>query len=536
MVGSATSFVSFIEWNIQGNLFIFESHQKQTMRMNKHYLILSLVLVMLASCKQKATKEKASAQAPNIVIVYADDLGYGELGAYGATVLETPNLDRLANGGTRFTNGYASSATCTPSRFALLTGVYPWRNTEAKILPGTAPLIIDTNQLTIPKVLKTKGYHTGIVGKWHLGLGNGNVDWNEHITPGPNEVGFDYSYIMAATQDRVPTVYIENGKVDNLDPTDPIEVNYTQNFEGEVSGKEHPELLKMQPSHGHDNSIVNGISRIGYMKGGVAAKWIDEDMADEFLTRAQSYIKSHKSGPFFLYYALQQPHVPRTPHQRFVGASGMGPRGDVIVEADWCVGELIKTLEQEGLLENTLIIFSSDNGPVIDDGYHDDAIEKLGNHEPAGPLRGGKYSLFEAGTRVPFITYWKGTIEPGVSDALVSQLDILGSLAALVDSEIEGLDSENLLETFMGTKKTGRESLVLEATSRTAFRKGDWAMIPPYNGRRINASVNIELGNDTIYQLYDLKKDIGQQQNLAKIAPDTLSMLISEYERILGKN
>jgi len=156
----------------------------------------------------------------------------------------------------------------------------------------------------------------------------------------------------------------------------------------------------MKWHHGHNSSIVNGIPRIGYMKGGEKAKWVDEDMADNFLAKAQDYIKTHKQSPFFLYYAMQQPHVPRTPHSRFVGKSGMGPRGDVIVEADWNIGQLIQTLETEGILENTLIVFSSDNGPVLNDGYYDDAVEKLGNHKPSGNLRGGKYSLFEAGTRV----------------------------------------------------------------------------------------------------------------------------------------
>ena len=193
------------------------------------------VILLMISCqetkKPEASKKAPEVEKPNIVIIYADDLGYGEMGAYGATELKTPNLDKLANGGMRFTNGYATSATCTPSRYALLTGVYPWRNKNAKILPGTAPLIIDTSQITLPKVLKTKGYHTGIVGKWHLGLGNGNVDWNQRIAPSPNEVGFDYSHILAATQDRVPTVYIENGHVVNLDSNDPIYVNYEENFE-----------------------------------------------------------------------------------------------------------------------------------------------------------------------------------------------------------------------------------------------------------------------------------------------------------------
>ncbi|MEM1124508.1 MAG: sulfatase-like hydrolase/transferase, partial [Bacteroidota bacterium] len=367
----------------------------------RSFLILLFVALFLSNCTTPIEETKDQpAKPPNIVIIYADDLGYGDVGAYGAENLSTPNMDKLANEGVRFTNGYATSATCSPSRYALLTGVYPWRNERAKILPGTAPLIIDVNQTTLPKMLKKQGYHTGIVGKWHLGLGTGKVNWNEPISPGPNEVGFDYSYIMAATQDRVPTVYIENGKVQGLEADDPIEINYAENFAGQPTGKDNPELLKMTWHHGHNSSIVNGIPRIGYMKGGEKAKWIDENMADTFLVRAQQYVETHKDQPFFLYYALQQPHVPRTPHQRFVGTSGMGPRGDVIVEADWCIGEFLKTLEKEGILDNTLIVLTSDNGPVLNDGYNDEAVEKLGNHQPSGGLRGGKYSLFEAGTRV----------------------------------------------------------------------------------------------------------------------------------------
>lgn len=504
--------------------------------MRKKFILVVSCVLILTSCKEAKNKEVATKETskPNIIVIYADDLGYGELGAYGATALKTPNLDMLANGGRRFTNGFATSATCTPSRYALLTGVYPWRNKNAKILPGTAPLIIDTAQATIPKMLKKQGYHTGIVGKWHLGLGTGHVNWNESISPGPNEVGFDYSHILAATQDRVPTVYIKDGAVVNLDPNDPIEVNYDKNFEGEPTGLDNPELLKMKWHHGHNNSIVNGIPRIGFMKGGEAAKWVDEDMADYFLAEAQQYVKKHKEEPFFLYYALQQPHVPRTPHARFVGASGMGPRGDVIVEADWMIGEFISTLESEGLLENTLIIFSSDNGPVLNDGYHDDAVEKIGNHKPAGELKGGKYSLFEAGTRVPFFTYWKGTIEPSVSDALVSQVDLFSSLADLVSSDETTNDSEVLTDLLLGTSEEGREDMIIEATSRTAYKKGDWVMIPPYKGPAVNTQVNIELANSDDYQLYNLKKDISQQNNLAKDNPEKLQELIAAYELIRG--
>lgn len=477
----------------------------------------------------------ATPTQPNIVVIYLDDLGYGDMSAYGATELQTPHMDALATGGVRFTDGYATSATCTPSRFALLTGVYPWRNKDAKILPGTAPLVIDTAQITLPKMLQGQGYQTAVVGKWHLGLGSGEVDWNQPVSPGPNEIGFDYSYIMAATQDRVPTVYLENGTVVGLDPNDPIQVDYQNNFPGEPTGKDNPELLTMKWHHGHNNSIVNGIPRIGYMKGGEAAKWSDVDMADHFLAQAQNYVKSHKDKPFFLYYALQQPHVPRTPHPRFVGKSGMGPRGDVILEADWCIGEFMKTLEAEGLLENTLVIFSSDNGPVLNDGYYDDAEEKVGNHKPAGPLRGGKYSLFEAGTRVPFITYWKGRIEPKVSNALVCQMDLLASLGALLGAEVEGTDSQNLMAALLGESPTGREALVLEATSRTALRQGDWLMIPPYSGPAVNKSVNIELGNAEDFQLYNLKDDIGQRNNLADAQPEKLREMVAVFETLRGK-
>lgn len=498
--------------------------------------LLMVAIILFTACQPAKKETKRESSKPNVVVIYLDDLGYGDLSSYGATELQTPNIDALANGGVKFTNGYASSATCTPSRYALLTGVYPWKNKNAKILPGTAPLIIDTAQITLPKVLKAQGYQTALVGKWHLGLGTGHVNWNKAVSPGPNEVGFDYAYYMAATQDRVPTVYLENGMVEGLDPNDPIEIDYKNNFDGQPTGKDHPELCEMMWHHGHNSTIVNGVPRIGFMKGGETAKWSDIDMADHFLAKAQDYVKNHKDQPFFLYYAMQQPHVPRTPHPRFEGKSGMGPRGDVILEADWCIGEFMKTLEEEGILENTLVVFSSDNGPVLNDGYYDDAVEKLGKHTPAGPLRGGKYSLFEAGTRVPFITYWKGTIKPGVSDALVCQMDLLASLAKITGTEESSTDSEDLSDVILGKSVDGRESLVIEATTRTALRKGDWLMIPPYNGAKKNKHVNIELGNDKGFQLYNLKEDIGQQINLAESNPDKLAEMVEAFKAIRGEN
>ena len=491
-------------------------------------------IVLLFTLGFISCNEKEAPTKPNIIIVYMDDLGFGDVSYNGAKKLKTPNMDAMAMEGMRFNNGYATSATCTPSRYALLTGVYPWREKRARILAGTAPLIIGTEQMTLPIMLKQQGYQTAIIGKWHLGLGNGNVNWNELVIPGPNQLGFDYSYILAATQDRVPTVYIEDGNVVGLDPDDPIEVNYQKNFEGEPTGLDNPELLTMKWHHGHNSSIVNGIPRIGFMKGGEAAKWSDIDMADHFLNGVQKYIKDHKDQPFFLYYPMQQPHVPRTPHPRFEGLSELGPRGDAIVEADWCLGELKKALEAEGILENTLIIFSSDNGPVLNDGYYDDSDVKNGDHTPWGPFRGGKYSLFEAGTHVPFFTYWKGKIQAGVSDAMVSQLDLLSSLAQLVGSEVRTDDSLPLMDLLMGKSDLGRDELVIEATSRTAFKKGDWIMIPPYKGPAVNEKVQIELGNDSDFQLYNLAEDIGQQNNLANSQPEKLQEMLTAFEAIRG--
>ena len=278
---------------------------------------------------------------PNVVFIYADDIGYGDLSCNGAKTIKMPNVEMLARQGVRFTNMHSSAATCTPSRYALLTGEYAWRREGTGIATGDAGSIIRPERFTLADVFKNAGYQTGVIGKWHLGLGNktGTQDWNGHITPGPSDIGFDYSFILAATGDRVPCVYVENERIVNLDPKDPIAVSYEKNFEGEPTGKLNPELLKMHPSHGHDNSIVNGISRIGFMKGGKSALWKDEEIGDVITGKALAFIERSKDKPFFLYFATQDAHVPRVPAPRFVGASGMGPRGDAIIEFDWSVGK-----------------------------------------------------------------------------------------------------------------------------------------------------------------------------------------------------
>ena len=349
---------------------------------------------------------------PNVVFIYADDIGYGDISCNGSKI-NTPNVDKIAAQGIRFTDAHSTAATSTPSRYSMLTGEYAWRRAGTNIADGDAGMIIRPERYTLADMFKSAGYNTGVVGKWHLGLGdtNGSQDWNAKLSPNIGDIGFDYSYVMAATGDRVPCVFVDNGLVENLDANDPIFVNYKKNFEGEPTGKDNPELLKVLPSHGHDQSIVNGISRIGFMKGGKSALWKDEDIADILTAKAVSYIEQHKDEPFFLYFATQDAHVPRVPHKRFEGTSGYGVRGDVIVQFDWSVGEILKTLERLGLDENTIIILSSDNGPVVDDGYKDGAIETLADHKPWGEFRGGKYSSYEAGTRVPCLLRWKGTVK-----------------------------------------------------------------------------------------------------------------------------
>lgn len=461
-------------------------------------------------------QNKKNHKQPNVIVILADDLGYGDVSAYGSKTIQTPNIDRLGKEGVSFINGYATSATSTPSRYGLMTGMYPWKNEDAKILPGDAPLIISENQNTLPKMFRNGGYTTGAIGKWHLGLGRGKVDWNKTIKPSPNEIGFDYSCIIAATVDRVPTVYIENGNVVGLETDDPIEVDYEKNFPGEPTAVSNPELMKLKWSHGHQNAVINGIPRIGFMKGGKNARWIDEDMADYFVDKVKGFVAENKDKPFFLYYGLHQPHVPRTPHSRFVGATTMGSRGDAIVEADWCVGELLSALEKNGILDNTIIIFSSDNGPVLNDGYMDYAAELAGDHDPKGGLRGGKYSLYDAATRVPFFLYWKDRVKPTVSQALVCQLDLMASFADLLRLDASGAtDSKDILSALLGKSQSGRKDLVLEAQGRLAYRQGDYIMIPPYKGMERNETGN-ELGNLPEFGLFNIKKDPHQDNNLAK--------------------
>jgi len=472
---------------------------------------------------------------PNILLIYTDDLGYGDASCYGATAFQTPSVDRLAKEGLRFTDAHSPSATCTPSRYAMLSGEYPWRKKGTHILPGDAALIIEPGRTTMASILQKAGYTTGVVGKWHLGLGpQGGPDWNGGVKPGPLEVGFSSSFIMAATADRVPCVFVENHRVVGLDPADPIKVSYGAPIVGEPTGAKNPELLRVHPSHGHDQAIVDGISRIGHMSGGQAARWKDEEMADVFASRAKTFIEQNAARPFFLYFATHDPHVPRVPHPRFAGKSGLGPRGDAILQMDAGVGDLLATLDRLGLAEKTLVIFTSDNGPVLDDGYRDEAVAKNGDHRPAGAWRGGKYSIFEGGTRVPFIVRWPGRVKPGVSDALVSQMDFPATFAALTGqplAEADAPDSFNVLPALLGDSPAGREHLV-EHAGTLALREGAWKYIEPKPGAKRNPMSRVEQGTDPEPQLYNLATDPGETRNLAAGQPEKTAALAARLTKI----
>ncbi len=474
----------------------------------------------------------AAPEPPRAILLFvADDLGYNDTTAYGGEGVPCPNVQRLADQGLLFTDAHSTNSVCTPSRYSMLTGQYAWRQKGTGILPGDAALILPTRDKapTLGTLMQQAGYRTAAIGKWHLGLGNGNIDWNQPISPAPADVGFDYSFIMAATGDRVPCVYVEDGKVLNLDPADPILVNYQgKTYPGEKTATTHPELLKPwgRPSNKqHADTIIDGISRIGHMSGGSAALWKDQDIADDITAAAERFIARCAGKPLFLYFCTNDIHVPRDPHARFRGKSPLGIRGDVTLQMDDSLGRLMTTLEQAGYKpEETLIIFTSDNGPVISDGYEDGAREACSAHSPAHPWRGGKYSLFEGGTRIPFIAYWPGVITPGTTPALICQLDLPRTLADLcgVETPENSLrDSENQLQALIGKDTRGRTDLVTQAfeAPRYALRSGQWKYIPAFRKH----------GKE---QLYNLSTDPGENHNLAPEQPERASQLRKRLEQL----
>ena len=483
------------------------------------------------------------AEKPNIVVIMADDLGYGDVSCYGATALQTPNIDRLASEGLRFTNGHCSASTCTPTRYSFLTGTYAFRGKRTGIAPPNSPAIIKPGTHTIASVLKGAGYATGVVGKWHLGLGGPDgPDWNGQLSPGPLEIGFDSCFLLPTTNDRVPQVYVQDHEVLNLDPSDPLWVGKKKPRPDHPTGITHRETLKMDWSHGHNSTIHNGISRIGFYTGGHSARFRDEDLADKWVEKSNQFMEQHKDEPFFLFFSSHDIHVPRIPHERFQGKTSLGFRGDAIVQLDWCVGEVMKTLDRLQLTEKTLVVFCSDNGPVLDDGYKDRAIEKIGTHRAGGPFTGGKYSVFEGGTRTPFITRWPGEIAPGQSGELVCTIDLAASLAKLTGQSLptdDCLDSVDVLDALMGLNEAkGRTELVTQNNGNNgtyALRQGEWKLHRYDKKTAYNKIVERKLANTKMpeFALFDLAKDPGETKDVAQDQPAITKRMTQRLARII---
>ena len=473
----------------------------------------------------------------------ADDLGYGDVGVYGAKPenVKTPNIDKLAEGGLKFTSGYCSASTCTPTRYSFLTGSYAFRKKNTGIAPPNSPAIIQPGTETIASLLKKAGYKTAVVGKWHLGLGGPEgPDWNGELKPGPQEIGFDYNFLLPTTNDRVPQVYVENHRVRDLDPNDPLWVGQKKPSSDHPTGITHRNTLRMNWNDGHNNTIHNGIGRIGFYTGGHAARFRDEDLADAWMKQSNKWIEDNKDEPFFLFFSSHDIHVPRMPHERFQGKSIMSFRGDAIVQLDWNVGEIMKTLDRLDLTEKTLVIFCSDNGPVLDDGYDDKANEALGEHNPAGPYSGGKYTVREGGTRTPFITYWKGKIVPGISDEMVSTIDLAASLAALTGVNLpeEGmLDSFNVLSALLGEKSAeGRDHIVSQdngVRGNYGLRVENWKLQRHDSERMYNGNLQMEAWTVPQYTLFNLTEDIREMNDVYEKFPEVAKRMKTQLQLII---
>ena len=479
-----------------------------------------------------------AAEKPNVIFIYGDDVGYGDVGVYGSKKIPTPHLDSLANSGIKFTDGHCSAATCSPSRFSMLTGLHGFRK-KVGILPPDAPMAIPPNTFTISDMFKKAGYNTAVIGKWHLGIGEKGVktNWNGDVKPGPLEIGFDYSFLLPSTNDRVPCVYLENYRVVNHDPNDPIFVKNKFDSSGidprstvyPDGRKDRSAMTYYQSSHGHNHSVINGIGRIGYQWGGKKALWDDETMADEFINKTRAYLKKQKESgkPFFLYYASQDIHVPRTPHPRFKGKTDLGYRGDAMVQFDWQVGAIVDALKKLGMYENTFIMMSSDNGPVYDDGYKDGTTFRTSTkevdrgHDGSGPYSGGKYQIKEGGTRVPFIVSWPAGIKAGqVSDAMVSQLDLMASFASYLNVDLgdAAYDSRDLWKTFTGKKEHSYDFMITESPRDLGLRKGNWKFAMTKGGKN--------------FRLFNLDSDIGEKTNVAKKHPEIVEELKKKLNEV----
>ena len=472
-------------------------------------------LVILNSIIALASMSFSAAGQPNILVIFADDVGWGDASCYGATKIKTPNIDRLAREGRRFVNGHSSASVCTPTRYSLLTGQYSWRQSGAGLDKGVAngdsPLLIPTSMTTAPGLLKEVGYRTALIGKWHLGFGESKPDYNKDLRPGPLEVGFNEFFGIPATNDRVPTVFVRDHRVVSLDPADPIFITYK---------KTEAQKRDMTP-------FAAGRNRIGWMKGGKAAWWKDTEIADTLTNESVQFIERNKDNKFFLLYAPHNVHAPPITHPRFAGSSGLGNRADMLLELDASIGKLLDTLDRLDLTKNTLVIYSSDNAAYVSDED---------GHKPNGPFRGVKSQLWEGGHRVPFVVRWPARIQPGVPDDLVSTIDIPATVAAAAGVAVPANslpDSHNLLPALLGEKDARtRDFLVLmSGTGHLAARSGNYKFIPDLDHANGWQGTNWKKPNAPAKPgLFDLAADPGETKNLYRTQNEIAQRLAARLD------
>lgn len=477
-------------------------------------VILPLLLCLCCAAPVGANRSSAAVQPrkPNVVIILADDMGWGDPGCYNPqSKTPTPNLDRLAGQGVRFTDAHSPSGVCTPTRYGLLTGRYAWRTSlKSGVLQGYDPLLVEPGRMTIASLLKQNGYNTGAVGKWHLGFGKEKpVDYAKPLVPGPNAVGFDYFFGIPSSLDFTPYVYVENERATEL-----------------------PSATVADSKHQREGGK-------GFWRGGaIAPSFKHEETLQTLTDKAVAFLQNQSNEkPFFLYFPLTAPHTPWLPLGEFRGRSGAGDYGDFVAQTDAAVGRVLKTLDDARLGQNTLVIFTSDNGAH----WLPREIEQFG-HRANGPWRGQKADIWEGGHRVPFIARWPGRIKANsVSDELICLTDLMATIAAVVDAplpEDAAEDSYNILPALLGGKQKRpiREAIVHHSSDGTfAIRQGEWKLALGVGSRGFSEprTINPKPG-EAAGQLYNLKDDPGEQTNLWLRKPEVvarLTALLEKYQR-----
>jgi arylsulfatase A len=457
-------------------------------------IALALTVVLTTGAKVQAVSDR-----PNIVVILADDFGWGSLGCYGAPqTLKTPNLDRLAREGRRFTHAYAPGSVCSPTRYGLLTGRYYWRTSvkDGEVLPGNAPLHIEPTRLTLASLCKGQGYRTAAFGKWHLGMGSARIDdWSQELRPGPLDVGFDYFFGMGSNPWSGPHAFIENDHVLGRLPGMPVVV-----------------------SGNRENGTTSGIER----------QFAYDQITATLTDKAVDWLSQKNDQPFFLYFAHTAVHRPIAPNPKFKG-SAFGVYGDFIEELDFSVGRLLKTLDEHRLADNTLVIFTSDNGGVVAN-TPEHAFAQEAGLKVNGPLRGSKHDEWEGGFREPFLARWPGQIPAGsVSEQMICLTDVLATLARVLDVRLpkgQAEDSYDALRAFT-EKEPGppvRDHVILQSADAIyAIRQGEWKLverqaapaIQPRNKKKAAAQAKRKKGSPQRDELFNLKDDPAESNDVA---------------------